>query len=129
MLVLQKIRQLYKIFINHIRQIFIIKFLFVFSEVLFDERLYFRLIHDTIAIDIDIFNMIKIKIESIFYPTTEYKHTNKMSNQQQTEEKNVTDGDKEQYKKICDEEECDTILDIDTPIMCYMNEERGDKTL
>ena len=41
----------------------------------------------------------------------------------------VTDGDKEQYKKICDEEECDTILDIDTPIMCYMNEERGDKTL
>ena len=36
---------------------------------------------------------------------------------------------KEQYKKICDEEECDTILDIDTPIMCYMNEENGDKTL
>ena len=41
----------------------------------------------------------------------------------------AADGDKEQYKKICDEEECDTILDIDTPIMCYMNEERGDKTL
>ena len=73
MLVLQKIRQLYKIFINHVRQIFIIKFLFVFSEVLFYECLHFGLVHNTIDIDIDIFNMIKIKIESIFYPTTEYK--------------------------------------------------------
>jgi len=36
---------------------------------------------------------------------------------------------KEQYKKVCDEDDCDTILDIDTPIMCYMNKNNGDKTL
>jgi len=37
--------------------------------------------------------------------------------------------DKEQYKKICDAGGCYTILDIDTPIMCYMNKQNGDKTL
>ena len=37
--------------------------------------------------------------------------------------------EEEQYKKVCDEDDCDTILDIDTPIMCYMNKNNGDKTL
>ena len=73
--------------------------------------------------------MIKIKFEYIFYPTTEYKQTNKMSNQQQTEEKKCREEDKEQYKKICDAGGCYKILDIDTPIMCYMNKQNGDKTL
>jgi len=56
-----------------------------------------------------------------------------MSNQQQTNQMKAAapkkEEDKEQYKKICDDEECDTILDIDTPIMCYMNKQNGDKTL
>jgi len=46
-----------------------------------------------------------------------------------TKEELADEEHKEQYKKICDEEECDTILDIDTPIMCYMNKQNGDKTL
>ena len=41
----------------------------------------------------------------------------------------IKEEDKEQYKKICDDEECDTILDINTHIMCYMNKRHGDKTL
>ena len=52
-----------------------------------------------------------------------------MSNQQQTEEKKCREEDKEQYKKICDAGGCYKILDIDTPIMCYMNKQNGDKTL
>jgi len=71
MLVLQKIGKLYKITLDHIRQILFIKCLFVFSEVLFYQFLHFGFVHDTI--DIDIFNMIKIKFEYIFYPNTEYK--------------------------------------------------------
>lgn len=44
----------------------------------------------------------------------------------------ITDTDDEeedQYKKVCDGELCDTVLGEDVPIMCYMNKERGDKTL
>tara|TARA_R110002050_G_scaffold299876_1_gene466699 strand:+ start:76 stop:966 length:891 start_codon:yes stop_codon:yes gene_type:complete len=37
--------------------------------------------------------------------------------------------EEDQYSKVCDEEDCDTILDIDTDIMCYMNNHNGDKTL
>lgn len=44
-------------------------------------------------------------------------------------EEHVTLEEQEQYKKVCDEEGCETILDIDTPIMCYMNNHNGDKTL
>tara|TARA_R100000654_G_scaffold73162_1_gene105679 strand:+ start:490 stop:888 length:399 start_codon:yes stop_codon:yes gene_type:complete len=35
----------------------------------------------------------------------------------------------EQYTKECDDDDCDKILDINTPIMCYMNSKNGDKTL
>ncbi len=45
----------------------------------------------------------------------------------------ITDTDDEeedeQYKKVCDGELCDIVLGEDVPIMCYMNEKRGDKTL
>ena len=34
-----------------------------------------------------------------------------------------------QYLYVCDEDGCDKILDIHTPIMCYMNSKKGDKTL
>jgi hypothetical protein len=44
-------------------------------------------------------------------------------------EEHATLEEQEQYKKVCDEEGCETILDIDTPIMCYMNNHNGDKTL
>jgi hypothetical protein len=39
------------------------------------------------------------------------------------------DDEEDQYKKVCDGELCDTVLGEDVPIMCYMNKERGDKTL
>ena len=48
---------------------------------------------------------------------------------QDIREPNWREEEKEQYKKVCDEDDCDTILDIDTPIMCYMNKHNGDKTL
>ena len=48
---------------------------------------------------------------------------------QDIREPNWREEEKEQYKKVCDEEDCDTILDIDTDIMCYMNKQNGDKTL
>jgi len=35
----------------------------------------------------------------------------------------------EQYKQICDGDSCDRVLCENTPIMCYMNKEEGDKTL
>jgi len=35
----------------------------------------------------------------------------------------------DQYKKVCDGELCDTVLGEMVPIMCYMNEKKGDKTL
>ena len=35
----------------------------------------------------------------------------------------------EQYKQICDDDSCDRVLCENTPIMCYMNKEEGDKTL
>ena len=36
--------------------------------------------------------------------------------------------DDEQYKQMCGNG-CGTMLTKDTPIMCYSNEEKGDKTL
>lgn len=37
--------------------------------------------------------------------------------------------DADQYKQVCMGELCDTVLGEMVPIMCYMNEKRGDKTL
>tara|TARA_R110000796_G_scaffold123828_1_gene238276 strand:+ start:180 stop:893 length:714 start_codon:yes stop_codon:yes gene_type:complete len=48
---------------------------------------------------------------------------------QDIREPNWREEEKEQYKKVCDEDDCDTILDIYTDIMCYMNKNNGDKTL
>ena len=67
------------------------------------------------------FDTKKIDFKFIYiYLLSNNKQTNKMASNTETDE---------QYKKICDEEDCDRVLCENTSIMCYMNKEEGDKTL